>query len=81
MRILAIDPSLRATGYAVLEGTAEKPVVLASGTIKNPASRNSQACLVEIHDKIESLIRDHAPAALAIELVIYVQNTRTAIIS
>ena len=80
MRILALDPSLRATGFAVLDGTAEKPVVLASGTIKNPASRNSHACLVEIHDKIESLIRDHAPTALAIELVIYVQNTRTAII-
>ncbi|NDA10753.1 MAG: crossover junction endodeoxyribonuclease RuvC, partial [Verrucomicrobia bacterium] len=55
MRILALDPSLRATGFAVLEGTAEKPVVLASGTIKNPASRNSHDCLVEIHDKIESL--------------------------
>jgi len=80
MRILALDPSLRATGYAVLEGTAEKPVALASGTIKNPASRNSHECLVEIHDRIEALIQEHSPEALAIELVIYVQNTRTAII-
>ncbi|NBR47130.1 MAG: crossover junction endodeoxyribonuclease RuvC, partial [Verrucomicrobia bacterium] len=59
--------------------TAEKPVVLASGTIKNPASRPSSSCLVEIHDRLAELIQAHSPEALAIELVIYVQNTRTAI--
>jgi len=80
VRILALDPSLRATGYAVLEGTAEKPVVLASGTIKNPASRPSQDCLIEIHDHLSELISQHSPEALAIELIIYVQNTRTAVI-
>ena len=80
MRILALDPSLRATGYAVLEGTAEKPVVLASGTIKNPVSRPSHDCLVEIHDRLHELIQQHGPVSLAIELIIYVQNTRTAVI-
>ncbi|NBS14952.1 MAG: crossover junction endodeoxyribonuclease RuvC, partial [Verrucomicrobia bacterium] len=69
MRILALDPSLRATGYAVLEGTADQPVVLASGTIKNPASRPSHECLIEIHDRLHDLIQQHAPEALAIELV------------
>ena len=80
VRILAIDPSLRGTGYAILEGTAEKPAVLASGTIKNPASRPSQDCLIEIHDRLTDLISEHSPEALAIELIIYVQNTRTAVI-
>jgi crossover junction endodeoxyribonuclease RuvC len=80
VRILAIDPSLRGTGYAILEGTAEKPAVLTSGTIKNPASRASQDCLVEIHDRLSELISQHSPTALAIELIIYVQNTRTAVI-
>ena len=80
MRILALDPSLRATGYAVLEGTAEKPVVLASGTIKNPPSRPSHDCLIKIHDRLHDLIQQHGPEALAIELIIYVQNTRTAVI-
>ena len=80
VRILALDPSLRATGYAILEGTAEKPAVLASGTIKNPASRTSQDCLIEIHDRLSELISQHSPTALAIELIIYVQNTRTAVI-
>jgi crossover junction endodeoxyribonuclease RuvC len=80
VRILAIDPSLRGTGYAILEGTAEKPAVLASGTIKNPASRTSQDCLIEIHDRLSELISQHSPTALAIELIIYVQNTRTAVI-
>jgi Holliday junction resolvasome RuvABC endonuclease subunit len=80
VRILALDPSLRATGYAILEGTAEKPAVLTSGTIKNPASRASQDCLIEIHDRLSELISQHSPTALAIELIIYVQNTRTAVI-
>lgn len=80
MRVLALDPSLRATGYAVLEGTAEKPVVLESGTLKNPASRSAPACLLALHDHLAQLISRHAPEELAIELIIYVQNTRTAII-
>ncbi len=78
--ILALDPSLRATGYAILEGTAEKPTVLTSGTIKNPAARPSQDCLIEIHDRLAELISQYCPTALAIELIIYVQNTRTAVI-
>ena len=80
VRILALDPSLRATGYAILEGTAEKPIVVASGTIKNPAARSSHECLIEIHDRLHDLILQHSPLALAIELIIYVQNTRTAVI-
>ena len=63
VRILALDPSLRATGYAILEGTAEKPAVLTSGTIKNPASRTSQDCLIEIHDRLSELISQHSPTA------------------
>ena len=80
MRLLALDPSLRATGYAILEGTADKPVVVASGTIQNPQSRPAPACLLEIHDRLQELIERHAPQELAIELIIYVQNTRTAIV-
>ena len=80
MRLLALDPSLRATGYAILEGTADKPVVVASGTIQNPPSRPAPACLLEIHDRLQELIARHAPQELAIELIIYVQNTRTAIV-
>ena len=63
VRILALDPSLRATGYAILEGTAEKPIVVASGTIKNPAARPSHECLIEIHDRLHDLILQHSPEA------------------
>jgi crossover junction endodeoxyribonuclease RuvC len=34
MRVLAVDPAVRNTGYAVLEGDARAPKVLDFGVIK-----------------------------------------------
>ena len=93
MRVLAIDPSLRGTGFAVLE-TDDKPAsarssALASaplkarareyGTIKNKADLLPSSCLVAIHDRLATLIHKHEPDCCAVEGVIFVQSHRTAI--
>jgi len=83
MRLLAIDPSLRSTGFAVLErpaAAAAKVRVLEYGTIRNPDRLRSSGCLVAIHEKIAELVARHEPVAAALESVIFVQSRQTAIV-
>jgi crossover junction endodeoxyribonuclease RuvC len=81
MRVLAIDPSLRCTGFAVLErGIDGKSRALEYGTIKNPDRLSSSSCLVAIHERIAGLIGQYEPDCAAVEAVIYVQSYKTAIV-
>jgi crossover junction endodeoxyribonuclease RuvC len=91
MRVLAIDPSLRATGYAILEtapatnsarasaGTPLKARACDYGTIKNKSDLLASSCLVAIHDRLAALIHEHEPDCCAVEGVIFVQSYKTAI--
>lgn len=80
MRILSVDPSLRGTGFAILEETGSKIRCLEYSVVKNPPSLSQEACLIAIHEAIKGAIERHAPTALAIEKVIFVQSYATAII-
>ncbi len=77
--MLAIDPSLRSTGFAVLERISGKAKALEFGTIKNAAKLLPSGCLVAIHERVTELIRSYQPECAAFESVIYVQSHRTAI--
>lgn len=79
MRLLSIDPSLRGTGYAVMDSDGRKHNVLEYGTISNHAKLSQSGCLVAIHEKITDLITRHRPEECAVEGVIFVQSLRTAI--
>lgn len=76
--ILAVDPSLRSTGYAVLCRDTEVHC-LRFGTIRSTAALCLSRCLLSIHQNIVQLIAEHSPVSLAIEAIIFVQNHRTAI--
>ena len=79
MRLLALDPALRNSGYAILDNKGNKMHAVSYGVIRNKAQLSMPGCLVEIHRQIDELIRLHGPDACAVEGLIYVQNTRTAI--
>jgi crossover junction endodeoxyribonuclease RuvC len=80
MRVLAIDPSLRNTGVAVIGSNGiGKFQALYFGTIHNPSSLRMSSCLVAIRDRLAELIRTHEPDCCALESVIYVQSYKTAI--
>lgn len=81
-RIIAIDPSLRGTGFAILEKGASAGARVRAveyGTIKNSDQLLASSCLVAIHDRLAELIQRHEPECAAIEATIYVQSYRTAI--
>ena len=77
--ILAVDPSLRGTGFAILERMSGKPRCLHFGVIKNSPRLTISGCLVAIHEQLSDVIARFAPEAMAIESVIYVQSYPTAI--
>jgi crossover junction endodeoxyribonuclease RuvC len=86
-RVLAVDPSLRSTGYAVLErvcGTggagAGRPRALAWGVIKNRQDLLQSGCLLAINTRIRELIEEYRPTSAAFEAVIFVQSYKTAIV-
>ena len=78
-RVLAIDPALRNTGYAILEKDGSRIVALTYGTIKNAPALLPSGCLVAIHERVRELIEQYQPGEAAFEAVIFVQSMKTAI--
>ncbi|MEN9974743.1 MAG: crossover junction endodeoxyribonuclease RuvC [Verrucomicrobiota bacterium] len=79
MRVLAIDPAIRNTGYAVLEGDARKPTVLAYDVIAIPQKLIQSAALSAIRTHLVNVIQKFQPDEVAVEGIIYVQSHQTAI--
>ena len=78
MKILGIDPSLRSTGYAVITAAGNDCAAITYGEIKNPSTLLPSRCLVKIGDTITRLIDEHQPEVMAIEGLVFVQNTKIA---
>ena len=78
--VLGIDPSLRATGLALVDfQRGQAPVLLRCRTVRVPASRSMASALAEIHRAVEEFIRDSSGVRhVALEQTIYVQNFQTA---
>ncbi len=79
-RVLAIDPALRKTGYAVVEQHGRELRTLAYGTIVNAPKLLPSGCLVAIREQLNALITTHRPTVCAIEATIFVQSLKTAIV-
>lgn len=79
MRVLAIDPAVRNTGYAVLEGDPRKPLVLAFDVISIPKSLAQSAALAAVRTHLDHVIKKFQPDEVAVEGIIYVQSHQTAI--
>jgi crossover junction endodeoxyribonuclease RuvC len=77
--LLAVDPSLRGTGYAVLERVEGRVRCVYFDVIKNPPKLTVAGCLLEIHTRLRDAIERFSPQAMAVESVIYVQSFPTAI--
>lgn len=79
-RVLAIDPALRKTGYAIVESAGRELRTITYGTIINPPKLLASGCLVAICEQLRDVIKAHNPTVCAIESTIYVQSFKTAII-
>jgi crossover junction endodeoxyribonuclease RuvC len=84
VRVLAIDPALRNTGFAVIEESSPAPGrrtqrALSYGVIENAKGLRQSGCLVAIRERLVEVIREFSPEVCAVEGVIFVQSYRTAI--
>lgn len=79
MRVLAIDPAVRNTGYAVLDGDPRKPDVLAYDVVSIPKNLPQSAALAAVRQHLAHLITSYQPDEVAVEGIIYVQSHQTAI--
>lgn len=78
-RVLGIDPSLRGSGFAVLDygadGTAR---ILEAATLKLKPKLSMAECLGAIGNQVDDFLNQHSVDHVAVEQTIYVQNFQTA---
>jgi crossover junction endodeoxyribonuclease RuvC len=78
--IVGIDPSLRGTGYGVIDTGQATPATLSQGTIRCPAAWPLSRCLREITETLEGILQKTKPNVAAIEGLFFAQNVRTALV-
>ena len=76
--MLGVDPGLAVTGWAVLEGGAQQPRLVASGAIRTRAADERALRLRAIADGLAARIVEHAPGEVAIEQHFVAENVRSA---
>ncbi|MFO8027069.1 MAG: crossover junction endodeoxyribonuclease RuvC [Opitutales bacterium] len=78
-RVLGIDPSLRGSGFAVIEyQTGGRAALLETTTLKLGPKLSMPDCLGAIGNQVDDFLNQHAVDHVAIEQTIYVQNFQTA---
>ncbi len=78
--ILGIDPSLRGTGYGVIDTAHSTPATLCHGTLRCPADWPLSWCLREISESLEAILQKTRPTVAAVEGLFHAQNIRTALV-
>ena len=77
--ILGVDPSLRGSGFAVLQYAHGDAIrLIEASTLKLKPSISQMDCLAAIGHQVEDFINQHSIDHVAIEETIYVQNFQTA---
>ena len=79
MRVLGLDPSLKATGFGLVEQVAQEVAVIDYGVIKTSPRQSLQDKINHIRLAVEELIIRHCPDEVAIENPFYARNIRTAL--
>ena len=78
--VIGVDPSLRGTGYGVIQAAQRSARALAHGTIACPAGWERSRCLAKIAVTLREVVARHKPTVCAIEGLFYAQNLQTALI-
>lgn len=78
MRILAIDPGYDRLGVAVVEGNASRPILVWSDCIL-PEKGARENRLAHVSSAVTKAVHEYKPDALAIEILFFNKNIKTAI--
>jgi crossover junction endodeoxyribonuclease RuvC len=78
MIVLGIDPGTASTGYGVVARRAHRLVALDGGVIETRPGVAAERRLAQIHARVEEILDEHAPAAVALEDLYFGVNARSA---
>ncbi|WP_306144235.1 crossover junction endodeoxyribonuclease RuvC [Roseibium sp. MMSF_3412] len=67
IRLLGIDPGLRRTGWGMIETAGNRLSFIASGTVTSDNKKSLAERLVELHDGLSAIVREHDPMEAAVE--------------
>jgi crossover junction endodeoxyribonuclease RuvC len=76
--ILGIDPGTASTGFGVVETRAGRLAALTGGVISTRAGEPLERRLAAIAARLDEMLAEHRPQALAIEDIFFGRNVRTA---
>ena len=80
MFVLGIDPGLSRCGYGVVEQLGRgRSRAVAAGVLRTDPAADVPRRLADLQADLRSLLRQHRPAVVAIERVLFQANARTAI--
>ena len=78
-RVLGVDPGSLRSGWAVLEGTADRPRLIACGEIALGAARPFAERLATLHARTASIAAKHRPEVAAVEAPFHGVSARSAL--
>ena len=78
MRIIGIDPGYGRCGIAILEKVDGKEVLIFSKCVETSASLSFPERVGEVIVECDKAIKEHSPAAMAIEKLFFAKNQKTA---
>lgn len=76
--VLGIDPGLASTGFGVVARRGGRLLALDGGVISTSAQLAPERRLAEIHARVDALLVEHEPDAVALEELYFGQNVQTA---
>lgn len=79
MYVLGIDPGLSRCGYGLVQQHRGGSRVVALGVLRTDPGLPTPDRLAELQGDLRALVREHRPAVVAIERVLFQVNVRTAI--
>jgi len=78
VRVLGVDPGLTRCGVGVVEGLPGRPCLLvAYEVIRSEPDTDLPHRLLHLDEKLDALLREHRPDAVAVERVFSQHNVRT----
>lgn len=78
MFVMGVDPGLSRCGYGVVEQRNRKQRAVAAGVIRTKPAQDTAERLTDLQKEVKALIRDYQPQVIALERVLFQNNTSTA---
>ena len=79
MLIIGLDPGLSCTGWGVIAAEGNRLAYVANGQIRTDAKAPLSARLLDLHDRLAAVIRQHRPEGAAVEEVFVNDNPQSTL--